>query len=318
MPLGDRLIECAREVNRQVRLISPFVKVDTLTRVLRAIPAGVPVEVCTRWRPDEIAAGVSDLAVWDVCNDAENVSLRLCDRLHAKAYVFDDFALIGSANLTATALGWRRRPNIELLEGVPAISDSVVQLLAVVDLEAVPATQTLHDLMQELVADLPPFNAEECGEEDSLPYGDSSIWLPTLRDPGLLFQAYVGDFDDMTTASAEESRRDLRALSLPAGLREEQFRKFVAVVMLARPPFDRLDAFLESPRVFGEVVGWIREFDGNATTRLEGQEAWQTLMRWLLYFLPLRYERRVFRHSEVMARRGCFEDDRHGADEPQS
>jgi hypothetical protein len=30
--------------------------------------------------------------------------------------------------------------------------------------------------------------------------------------------------------------------------------------------------------------------------------AWQTLMRWLLYFLPRRYERVPSRHSEVLRR----------------
>lgn len=309
MPLGDDLLCYAGNARDRVRLVSPFIKADVLARVLEVIPAEVTVDVCTRWRADEIAAGVSDLEVWDVCEQSGNATLCLCDRLHAKAFVFDEIALVGSANLTAAALGWRARSNLELLHGVPATSDSVVSLLAAVDLEAVPATQALRDMMRDLVEAFPVRFPIEVAAEERTPWTVGETWFPSLRSPELLFQAYVGSQDDLTTAASEQAARDLQVLDLPPDLSEEQFPRFVGLTLLQRAPFSRLDSFLETPRVFGEVVRWLRGLEGGSMTHQEGQQAWQTTMRWLLYFLPNRYERKVFRHSEVVGRAGCFLDE---------
>lgn len=35
--------------------------------------------------------------------------------LHAKFYRIDDVVLIGSANLTSSAMGWSQQPNLEIL-----------------------------------------------------------------------------------------------------------------------------------------------------------------------------------------------------------
>ena len=74
--------------------------------------------VVTRWRPAEIAAGLSDLEVFDIANERPRTEVRLSHSLHAKLYVADDRCLVGSANLTAAALGWRQDSNLEIL--IPA------------------------------------------------------------------------------------------------------------------------------------------------------------------------------------------------------
>ena len=42
-------------------------------------------------------------------------SFKLHARLHAKYYRFDDRVLVGSANMTASGLGYRHRGNLEIL-----------------------------------------------------------------------------------------------------------------------------------------------------------------------------------------------------------
>ena len=63
----------------------------------------------------------------------------------------------------------------------------------------------------------------------------------------------------------------------------------------------QIDGLLAEPRRFGE----IRDLLANTLdlNREEASFAWQTLMRWMLYFLPSRYVRSVPSHSEMLIRR---------------
>ena len=258
--LGDVLLEFLSGAQHRVVLVSPFIKKTALTRALGAIPSGVPVEVFTRWRADEIASGVSDLSIWDDLCQRPGASLRLCDRLHAKAYVVDREALVGSANLTATALGWASRPNLELLTKLPAQSAEVVRLQEILSNESIEATEDLRDLMAELAEALlpsPRVGAREAAD-GPVPHVSPGIWIPSLRSPELLFDAYNGCQDTLTSASRESARADLLFLDIPAGLTHDQFRLFVASVLLQQPLISRLDALLGTPRRFGEIVTWLR------------------------------------------------------------
>ena len=87
------------------------------------------VRIVTRWRAREVAAGVSDLAVFEITNDRRNTALDLLDDLHAKLYLADNKGLIGSANLTAPALGWATRNNVEILMAVRRGDPDVERLL---------------------------------------------------------------------------------------------------------------------------------------------------------------------------------------------
>src|SRR3954447_2475597 len=100
----------------EIVLCAPFVKRHVIDRVLACTAPNVAVAIISRWRPEEIAAGGSDTAVLE-SGSARGGSVLLHDRLHAKFYRGDDAVLLGSANLTGTALGWSTRPNLELLVG---------------------------------------------------------------------------------------------------------------------------------------------------------------------------------------------------------
>ena len=115
---GERLKVLLARANRQVLLCSPFIKAKVLDAVLSVVADAVPVRIVTRWRTSEIALGVSDLEVFEIANSRTNTELSLLNDLHAKIYVADDDCLVGSANLTASALGWSDPSNVELL--VPA------------------------------------------------------------------------------------------------------------------------------------------------------------------------------------------------------
>ena len=141
-----------------------------------------------------------------------------------------------------------------------------------------------------------PVDAE--GSEASM--RASRFWLPSLRQPAELYLAYSGRLDDLTPAGREAALRDLAALDPPAGLPAPAFTAVIAASLLQMPVIARIDEFTAASQRFGAVRDLIA-----GETGLAGHEAgaaWQTTMRWLLYFLPDRYRRTVPSYSEVFVR----------------
>ena len=67
--IGDQLEGlCSRAINNLI-LVTPFVKMNTLTKILKSVNEDVNLCCVTRWRPEEIATGVSDIDVWPVLRD---------------------------------------------------------------------------------------------------------------------------------------------------------------------------------------------------------------------------------------------------------
>lgn len=296
--LGSDLENLASEAVKELVLCAPFAKSAVVKRLLSRISSDVQLTIFTRWRPEEVAAGVSDTSVLHVAS-AVGGEVLLCDRLHAKFYRSENQVYVGSANLTGKALGWAPAPNLELL--------TLTRYEEVCDLEAdlrrvsIRATQELAEQVDALARQLSV--KREAGLDAELePAGQSDHWRPTLRDPKDLYRAYSKGCSVLSTASSQAAGMDLIFLDIPVGYDESTFHRLVALRLLRERFVTELDEYLAEPRRFGEVVGHLR-----STLKLDRDEAvvvWQTTMRWLLEFLSDRYERKVQRHTEVIARRG--------------
>ncbi|TGB44641.1 hypothetical protein [Mycolicibacterium peregrinum] len=263
--------------------------------MLSVVPAGIEPVLITRWRPDEVAAGVSDTQVLPVLR-ARGGTVYLHDRLHAKYYRNEHRVLIGSANLTATALGWAALPNIELLveSDMAAAKALEAELLG----SGVVATDEIAANVDELARLLgPPVNSPRV----DIAHRPVGMWMPSLRLPADLFAAYSRGPATLTSHSAAAASSDLAVLDMPLGLERSQFERLVAHRLLHHPIFQQIDEFLAVPRRFGEVRELIGDVVG--MDRHQADESWQTIMRWMLEFLPHRYKHSVNRHSEIVARR---------------
>lgn len=288
-------------------LVAPFIKAAALSRVLTNVDPDVELRCVTRWRPEEIAAGVSDLEVWPLLRERPRSSLWLSHALHAKYYRADNDCLIGSANLTSAALGWSAQPNLELLVDLPAHVAPCVGFERELWASVVSVDDDLHALMTEAVAaiqsDLPPLIIAE-SREAYIVVAQPRAWLPNLRHPDDLFLAYSGRSDELSSASAENARTDLRALNVMAGLSKNAFMRSIGVLLIQQPIVHHIDRFLITPQRFGAVRDELAGLPCAASPGFEPTLAWQTLMRWLFYFLPTRYTRLPSRHSEVVGRVG--------------
>ena len=147
---GDVLTELLGSARRDVMAVAPFIRSAALERLLDAVPEGVKTTVVTRWRPLDILAGAGDLGVFDIA-EARNIQLLLRHDLHAKLFVADERCLVGSANVTATALGWREPSNLELLATVSRQTAEIREFEATLFATSIPATVAERDQMIALV-----------------------------------------------------------------------------------------------------------------------------------------------------------------------
>lgn len=307
MTPGDCLEQLCRSTTQILWLVAPFIKQETLKRLLDQVAPEARVNCVTRWRPDEIVAGVSDLEVWLLIQERPNSTLWLRSDLHAKYYRGDQQVLIGSANLTNTALGWSRPPNLELLIDAEPLLEFERELLV----GSAEADNSIYEQIRQMVEalslqlvfkpDTTQFISES--EEDDLPTMPIEAWLPMLRRPESLYTAYIGEWDKLGTGSQIAAISDLRALDIPAGLNREQFEAYVAVQLLQKPIVRQVDQFVEPPQRFGAVRDFLKTLPCAHQPDFEADIAWQTLMRWLLHFLPVRYDLSVPRHSEIFHRK---------------
>ena len=320
--LGSRLLVHSVRADRHVLLVAPFMKRSVVERILGSIAETVAVDFVTRWRPDEILAGASDLDVWPLLRDRGQSTLRLCNSLHAKYYRFDERCLIGSANLTAAALGWSPRPNLELLQEVDGRSDRIASFEDMLMQAAVVVTEDLYQLYEYLIDELRPlFEVAPRGEyvydvgvagvaetkDEVTGRPASAEWLPTLRHPEHLYAVYLAHTENLTTTARRDAEADLLELSPPQGLESSAFKIYIGLLLLQYPVVQAVDAFVRTPQRFGAVRQYLKTLPCGRQMGFNASEAWQTLMRWLLYFLPDRYTMREQTYSEVFGHRALMQ-----------
>lgn len=308
--LGNRLEALCADAKQELVLVAPFIKVNTLRRLLSRVPQHIDVKCVTRWRPDEIAVGVSDLDVWTLLKERQNTSLWLRSDLHAKYYRADAICLVGSANLTDTALGWSPHPNLELLLSVSQNQAEIVGFEPTLLLGCVLVDDELFAFVKHIVEQMPskltlspPLTLQHYEATDSIP---PEQWLPSLRHPENLYTAYCGRWDRLTSTSTTATIADLAALEIPLGLSKTEFEAYVGVLLLQKPLIRRVDEFVSTPQRFGAVRDLILQFRDAEKTELSANESWQTLMRWMLCFFPNRYLHKVANFSEIFQRVGVI------------
>jgi hypothetical protein len=305
--LGDQLSDFCRKAHTELLLAAPYITKGALARALYHVSGSFPVTIVTRWRVEELAAGVSDLGIWEIITADPRSRLLLRPDLHAKYYRADQRCLVGSANITSKALGWSVSSNFELLLPVSAavLAQFEAHLLegtSIVD-------ETVVEAMQVALAAFgpPPEGAQVShalptwSDDAALPR--PALWIPQLRTPEQLFIAYSGQWDALTATGRVAARRDLEILDLPAGLSRLSFNALVGARLLQFPSINSLDRFLVERRRFGAVREYLRSLLIAHGLDYDVSAAWQTIMRWLLYFLPGRYSYSRPHHTELFGRR---------------
>ena len=285
---GERLRTLLFGARHRVLLCAPFIKARVLEVVLSVVSNSVPVRIVTRWRPKEVAAGVSDLRVFEVANGRPNTDLALFDDLHAKVYVADDECLVGSANLTASALGWTERSNVELLVPVHVADEDVALLLRRLEF-AEAATFTRRSEVEKEAAAI----ANAVGGVTTLDEGDDIAewrgkrmvaWLPRCATPDRLYEIYQNhDATVVAEGTKEDGEADLRDLKVPLGLQQTAFNEVVRDTLRVMPAVGRV--LEEVPRGVTDSRGIALVEEGRPGLAAEdASKQWRIVRDWIGVF----------------------------------
>lgn len=309
--IGENLCKLFSQAEEKIVIVAPFIKRKIIEKLIKNVPTIIPIHCVTRWRPDEIALGVSDLDVWPLLQQRGNAKLQICYNLHAKYYRADQRCIVGSANVTAAALGFSTRPNLELVVEVPSQHPVLQAFEYQLSELAVDVTDQIYDDISIIVEQfkkqmlpnllLPTMDLSTAEANDSETVAQTLIWWPKMRHPSDLYNVYINKVEDLLDDSVRAGRDDLTVLGIPINLTETMFHGYVASLLIQQPLVKHINKYLYQPQRFGAMKEYLRKFFSTLELELKPDATvlWQTLMRWLTYFLPQRYEITVPNHSEI-------------------
>ena len=288
---GKEVISLLADARRDVLIVAPFIRSDALRRILDIIPSGVETVIVTRWRPADLIAGASDLGVFDIA-ESKAVPLYLRNDLHAKLFASDDKCLVGSANVTRTALGWKSPANLELLTPIDRMVTSITAFEEELFAGAVRATVfqrnhllVLLEQIRKVSTKLPVTNVDNTAI-GLLP----ANWIPRSRNPEDLYSVYSGN-RDISRSVLRTMKQELKQIGSVPGLDNETFIAWVAAAIGQTPIVDWVIQRIENQgQVTESGLSELLTEIGVDTRNHQTREVLEVLKRWLTYFLPAQYE----------------------------
>lgn len=303
--LGNKLLKFVSSAKEKVVLVAPFIKAEALSRVLDAIPnAGQKIVCVTRWRPEDIVDGVCDLEIFEVVSNRANSNLWIHPNLHAKYFRADQSCLLGSANLTGRALGWRLPTNLELLAELEVSTQGIQAWEASLMRNSIPVTPDLRDKVaneaEELAAQRPKLPSMEVERDDD----PSFRWVPLCPSPDRLFKVYKGELDEakMVRSAFEFAQRDLRTLGPPKGYSEEEFFRYVADRLQKLEVIQRVVDASNAGLSDVQAADLVADYTDPAWA-IDAGDVWKILKRWMMCFFPEDYRIEVQQEVLVRSRR---------------
>ena len=274
---GSVLIHLCSGAQRLI-IAAPYTKADALARVLAEVDPAASLICVTRWNPQDLAVGASDTACRTLVTERGG-SFRLHPSLHAKYYRIDDTVLIGSANLTSSAMGWSHQPNLEILCRAGDDFDA-----GTFQRDLLNEAREINDAefaRWEAIARISTQSQSNPTVTDGQPLLDT--WRPATRDPMYLELVYQGKEDTIASFDQQQAaQRDIQALLIPPGLTNEQVRTWAAAGLLAAP-FTNTVIQLHSVDVPSASRSLARTYRLSAT---EARRDMETVQNWLAFFAP--------------------------------
>ncbi len=277
---GERIRALFAEEKSSVGIVAPFVKVDALRSLLDVLDDGVPVRCITRWRPREVAAGVSDPEILEVLDDRGNSTVSIVDELHAKLYFAGDRCLAGSANVTRAGFGESTGGgNIEVLVETSMTDPSVAATLARIGELERPVSRSMADAVRRL-ADILVTSPRPVADMEAR-------WLPLSRRPEQAYRQYSTPSAAFVSSADRLLLEDVAMADVPAGLAEQEFRESIRGVLAETPLGASLLGREEDVVVTrGELGEELRESARQAGGGFTEEDVWRGLVEWMTHFFP--------------------------------
>ena len=272
------LMEACAVGSQDIFVAAPYIKHDTLARLLNLVDRDCSLICVSRWRRREIACGVSDRESRELVVERGG-EFRLHQSMHAKYYRFGDVVLTGSANLTGAGMGYSPWPNLEILcfpgEGFiwQQMEDRLLSESYLVD-----DAEYLRWEGIEVTDERLGLSGRDWGPSEP----ESAGWEPLTRDPNNLWLAYSGLAGDIP---GDDERRaaltDLDKIGFPVGLDREGFDSWILGALLESPWVGRIRSLWGADRM--EVRSLLEVEWGMDPSSVERSR--QTLESWIMRYL---------------------------------
>ena len=302
---GESVLGLLRDAANRVVVVAPYIKASTLRQLLGAIPSSVSECICvTRWLPEDIAAGVCDLDIFDDLEQVPGGYLLVHPHLHAKYYSNGQQTLVGSANLTSRALGWHPTPNIELLVSLPSTVPGLADWEKALLNSAIRATPQLRDQIKKQADELGRDQVFQHAPEVEVSIGEGAVyWVPQCPVPERLWEVYLGrGTGTMVSSALEAAQEDLTVLAPPKGLDQSLFTAYVSGILKQMPLLTEIDKLASAGLTDAKASEFLADRLSAESPR-DYDQIWRVIKDWLVHFLPDTYIREAGQETLVKGRR---------------
>ena len=277
--IGDRIRTLFSSTPGRATVIAPFIKVNALRSLLSILPTSTYVRCVTRWLPQDIAQGVSDLEVLDIIEERGNSTLTLVDNLHAKIYIADDTCLVGSSNVTSTGFGDTQHGNLEVLVETNVDDPGVATTLDEIEQRERVATRELADRLRMAV---------EHSLASHIALSPLSDWIPFSFKPERAYSLYSQNDSralvDMLIEADRIVLQDVFNANIMPGKSESEFSEHIREKLAQIPEAgsllrDSVDKSITSEDLYDH----FSQYDVEGFSE---RDLWRAFVNWMTYFFP--------------------------------
>lgn len=226
-------------------------------------------------------------------------TLLVHPHLHAKFFAADDLCLVGSANLTHTALGWRSPSNVELLVELDTPKHGLDGWWAELLANSIVATQDMKFALAKQAELLRlsgnPIDRPEADPEDAQ---SRPVWAPQCPRCSGLWEVYIGDEDQMPASAMRSAKDDLEVLAIPPGLNEVGFREALTTIFRSSQVVQEIEQLANSGLTDAAAHTLLQSLCD--ISEKESPRRWQLVKGWLSDLYPGEY--RIEASQEVLIR----------------
>lgn len=263
-PLGQAFSDIAGRAEHCLVLVAPYIQRGALEAMTNTVRAR-QVVILTTWHIRDVESGVTDLGVYELCK-SRGWTLWAHPRLHAKVLIRDwQEALVGSANFTASGLGFREGANEELVVHLRDLPGGLNEWLSRLIADASRIDEDYYRHVKEAtVRNQVPFGVSAPhGVHVAIPDMPKDLLdsIPRSLTPSVLIdahQALLGSTPErLDPIERHNTLGDLFRLGIAnsqcAVTRSELRKHFFGL-----PGLLPLQEFLREGRFFGQVKDWLR------------------------------------------------------------
>lgn len=272
--LGDVISRYCFDADHLV-IIAPCIKVNALAKILNSAQSFHTLLCITKWNAHDIAVGNSDIECRAIVNDFGG-RFKLHPTLHAKYYRMDNVVLVGSANVTLTAMGWAKQPSVEILYRAGTDFD-----FETFESEVEGDSREIGDEEYYLWESIKS-NINKLNSSKNIDFKIEN-WNPSTRDPTNILLFYKNRIDEIASFDEQKSAQiDIDLLNIPSELSEENLKNWMLTCLISTPFAQSVMSMLDAK----SEIASQRLAQSYSLSRTEARRKMETVHNWLALLAP--------------------------------